>query len=274
MVSGTVSFGGSLKGKRVINIRDSFGKVYKHLVPKNRRLLVRNGDKVAAGELLCDGSKNPHDILAILGEQACQRYLMDEVQQVYRAQGVTINDKHIGVIIRQMMKKVEIVNPGDTVFIYGQQIDKHKFHDENRRVEEEGGQPAVARPILLGITRASLKIDSFFAAASFQETTRVLTDAAIKGEIDQLRGLKENVIIGHLIPAGTGMKQYRQVRLFDAVNDDLNSLVEEVLEKRKQERELAPPAILQDRTTNDVSFDEPSVFDNDEGFSEDVEPSE
>jgi len=199
---------------------------------------------------------------------------MDEVQQVYRAQGVTINDKHIGVIIRQMMKKVEIVNPGDTVFIYGQQIDKHKFHDENRRVEEEGGQPAVARPILLGITRASLKIDSFFAAASFQETTRVLTDAAIKGEIDQLRGLKENVIIGHLIPAGTGMKQYRQVRLFDAVNDDLNSLVEEVLEKRKQERELAPPAILQDRTTNDVSFDEPSVFDNDEGFSEDVEPSE
>ena len=274
MVSGTVSFGGSLKGKRVINIRDSFGKVYKHLVPKNRRLLVRNGDKVAAGELLCDGSKNPHDILAILGEQACQRYLMDEVQQVYRAQGVTINDKHIGVIIRQMMKKVEIVNPGDTVFIYGQQIDKHKFHDENRRVEEEGGQPAVARPILLGITRASLKIDSFFAAASFQETTRVLTDAAIKGEIDQLRGLKENVIIGHLIPAGTGMKQYRQVRLFDAENDDLNSLVEEVLEKRKQERELAPPAILQDRTTNDVSFDEPSVFDNDEGFSEDVEPSE
>ncbi len=221
--------------------------------------------------MLCDGSRNPHDILAILGEQPCQHYLMDEVQQVYRAQGVTINDKHIGIIIRQMMKKVEIVNPGDTVFIYGQQVDKHRFHEENRRVMEEGGQAAVARPILLGITRASLKIDSFFAAASFQETTRVLTDAAIKGETDQLRGLKENVIIGHLIPAGTGMKQYRQVKLFDAENDDLNALVDEVLEKRKQERELAPPAILQDRSSNEVSFDEPSVFDNDEGFSEDSE---
>ncbi len=273
LVSGTVTFGGTLKGKRVINIRDSFGKTHKHLVPKNRRLLVRNGDKVVAGEMLCDGVKNPHDILAILGEQECQRYLMDEVQQVYRAQGVTINDKHIGVIIRQMMKKVEIVNPGDTVFIYGQQVDKHKFHDENRRVMEEGGQAAVARPILLGITRASLKIDSFFAAASFQETTRVLTDAAIKGEIDQLRGLKENVIIGHLIPAGTGMKQYRQLKLFDAENDDLNALVEEVLEKRKQERELAPPAILQDRTS-DISFEETTIFDNDEGFSEDNEPLE
>ncbi|HRU03797.1 MAG TPA: DNA-directed RNA polymerase subunit beta' [Rectinema sp.] len=273
LVSGTVTFGGTLKGKRVINIRDSFGKTHKHLVPKNRRLLVRNGDKVVAGEMLCDGVKNPHDILAILGEQECQRYLMDEVQQVYRAQGVTINDKHIGVIIRQMMKKVEIVNPGDTVFIYGQQVDKHKFHDENRRVMEEGGQAAVARPILLGITRASLKIDSFFAAASFQETTRVLTDAAIKGEIDQLRGLKENVIIGHLIPAGTGMKQYRQLKLFDAENDDLNALVEEVLEKRKQERELAPPAILQDRTS-DISFEETTIFDNDEGFSEDNESLE
>jgi len=166
-----------------------------------------------------------------------------------------------------MMKKVEIVNPGDTIFIYGQQIDKNKFHEENNRVLAEGGQPAVARPILLGITRASLKIDSFFAAASFQETTRVLTDAAIKGEVDQLRGLKENVIIGHLIPAGTGMRQYRQVRLFDAENDDLNALVEDVLEKRKQERELAPPAILQEQTS-EINFEEPSVFDNDEGFSE------
>ncbi len=274
MVSGIVSFGGTIKGKRVVNIRDAFGKTYKHLVPKTRRLLVRNGDKVEAGELLCDGSKNPHDILAILGEQACQRFLMDEVQSVYRAQGVTINDKHIGVIIRQMMKKVEIVNPGDTVFIFGQQVDKHKFHAENRRVIDEGGQPAVARPILLGITRASLKIDSFFAAASFQETTRVLTDAAIKGEVDQLRGLKENVIIGHLIPAGTGMKQYRQVRLFDAENDDLNALVEEVMEKRKQERELAPPAFLQERAGAEISLEEPSVFDNDEGFSEDADSSE
>jgi DNA-directed RNA polymerase subunit beta' len=196
---------------------------------------------------------------------------MDEVQQVYRLQGVSINDKHIGVIIRQMMKKVEIVAPGDTKFIYGQQIDKYKFHDENKRVQSEGGQPAVARPLLLGITRASLKIDSFFAAASFQETTRVLTDAAIAGATDGLRGLKENVIIGHLIPAGTGMRAYRNVKLSDGENDDLDALVDEILEKRKREKELQPIPALEDRGDGGAAFEEDSVFENDEGF-EAVEP--
>jgi DNA-directed RNA polymerase subunit beta' len=157
-----------------------------------------------------------------------------------------------------MMKKVEIVAPGDTKFIYGQQVDKFKFHDENRRVVQEGGQPAVARPLLLGITRASLKIDSFFAAASFQETTRVLTDAAIAGATDALRGLKENVIIGHLIPAGTGMRAYRNIKLSDAV--------EEVLEKRRREKELAPLPALEDRAEAGAAFEEEEVFENDEGF--------
>jgi DNA-directed RNA polymerase subunit beta' len=271
MVSGAVAFRGIVKGKRIVIVRDIFGKEYKHLVPMGRRLLVRDGDTVESGDLLCDGNKNPHDLMNILGEQYCQRFLMDEVQQVYRLQGVTINDKHIGVIVRQMMKKVEIVAPGDTKFIYGQQIDKYKFHDENKRVQAEGGQPAVARPLLLGITRASLKIDSFFAAASFQETTRVLTDAAIAGATDGLRGLKENVIIGHLIPAGTGMHKYRNVKLSDADNEDLDVLVEDILEKRKREKELAPLPALEDRADNGASFEEDSVFENDEGF-EAVEP--
>ena len=265
-VAGIVAFRGIVKGKRVVVVKDIFNKEYKHLVPMGRRLLVRDGDTVEAGDLLCDGNKNPHDIMNIMGEQNCQRFLMDEVQQVYRLQGVTINDKHIGVIIRQMMKKVEIVAPGDTKFIYGQQVDKYRFHEENKRVVQEGGQSAVARPLLLGITRASLKIDSFFAAASFQETTRVLTDAAIAGATDGLRGLKENVIIGHLIPAGTGMRSYRNIKLSDAENEDLDAFVEEVLEKRRREKELQPMPALEDRAENGTAFEEDEIFENDEGF--------
>jgi len=265
-VGGTVAFRGIVKGKRVVVVRDIFGKEYKQLVPMGRRLLVRDGDTVEAGDLLCDGNRNPHDIMNILGEQYCQRFLMDEVQQVYRLQGVTINDKHIGVIIRQMMKKVEIVAPGDTKFIYGQQVDKYRFHEENKRVMQEGGQSSVARPLLLGITRASLKIDSFFAAASFQETTRVLTDAAIAGATDTLRGLKENVIIGHLIPAGTGMRHYRNIRLSDSENEDLDAFVEEILEKRRREKELAPLPAIEDRAESGGAFEEDEVFENDEGF--------
>ncbi|HOX92743.1 MAG TPA: DNA-directed RNA polymerase subunit beta', partial [Spirochaetales bacterium] len=252
MVSGKVAFKNIVKGKRVILVMDIFGKEYKHLVPVGRRLLVRDGDVVEAGDKLCDGNPNTHDILNISGEQACQRFIMDEIQQVYRLQGVTINDKHIGVIVRQMMKKVEIVAPGDTRFIYGQQIDKYRFHEENRRVQAEGGQPAVARPLLMGITRASLKIDSFISAASFQETTRVLTDAAIAGATDQLRGLKENVAIGHLIPAGTGMRNYKNIKVSDSEFEDVDAYVEEVLEQRRKERELAAlpaanaPAAYQD----------------------------
>ncbi|NMC35053.1 MAG: DNA-directed RNA polymerase subunit beta', partial [Veillonellaceae bacterium] len=274
MVSGKVTIKGNVKNKRIVVVTDKFGKEYKHLVPMGRRLLVRDNDQVEAGELLCDGNKNPHDILNILGEQACQRFLMDEIQQVYRLQGVTINDKHIGVIVRQMMKKVEIVSPGDTRFIFGQQVDKYKFHEENERVVKEGGQPAVARPMLLGITRAALKIDSFFSAASFQETTKVLTDASIAGAVDSLRGLKENVIIGHLIPAGTGMRDYKGIKMSDAEHEDLDAFVEEILEKRKREKEMTPFPALEDRADASSSFEEESVFENDAGFEQVSEDEE
>ncbi|MDR1288711.1 MAG: DNA-directed RNA polymerase subunit beta' [Treponema sp.] len=234
-VSGTVRFKGIVKGKRVVTVEDSFGKEYKHLIPMAKRLLVRDGDTVEAGEMLCMGAANPHDVLHILGESTLHRYLMDEIQQVYRLQGVSINDKHIGVIVRQMMRKVEIVAVGDTRFIYGAMVDKYKFHEENRRVMAEGGQPAVAKPMFQGITKASLNIDSFLSAASFQETTRVLTNAAIAGSTDYLRGLKENIIIGHPIPAGTGMKRYRQIKLFDEDQQDLDLYMQEILERRRLE---------------------------------------
>ncbi|UTC66116.1 MULTISPECIES: DNA-directed RNA polymerase subunit beta' [unclassified Treponema] len=230
---------GLLKGKRTIMIRDEYGHDVKHLVPIGKRMLVRDGDTVKAGEPLCDGSFDPHDILNILGENALQNYLMKEIKEVYDAQGVTINDKHVGIIVRQMLRKVKIVSVGDTKFIFDQQIDKYRFHEENKRVKEEGGQPAVARPMFQGITKAALNIDSFISAASFQETTKVLTNAAIAGSSDELRGLKENVIIGHLIPAGTGMKQYRDIKLFDKNKSDLDIQMNEILERRRLEAEAA-----------------------------------
>ncbi|MBN1699498.1 MAG: DNA-directed RNA polymerase subunit beta' [Spirochaetales bacterium] len=237
-ISGTVHFKGIVKGKRNVVVIDPFEKEYKHLIPMGKHLLVRDGDKVKAGEPLCEGNIDPHDILNILGENALQSYLVNEIQEVYRLQGVNINDKHIGIIIRQMMRKVEIIHVGDTNFIYGQQVDKHMFHEENRKVIREGGQPAIARPMILGITRASLNIDSFISAASFQETTRVLTNAAIEGSIDHLRGLKENVIIGHQIPAGTGMKIYKNVKLFDENMEDIDISVNKILEEKSKEKEL------------------------------------
>lgn len=249
-ISGTVKTGSVVKGKRVILVEDPYGREFRHLVPMGRHMLVRDGDPVEAGEPLCDGAIDPHEILGILGENALQSFLVNEVQEVYRLQGVVINDKHIGVIIRQMMRKLEIVQVGDTRFIFGQQVDKPKFHEENARVIRQGGQPAVARPLLLGITRASLNIDSFISAASFQETTRVLTNAAIAGSTDQLRGLKENVVIGHLIPAGTGMRDYRNIRLFDDETEDLDSHVAEILEERAKEKE----ALAQTADTVDVDI--------------------
>jgi DNA-directed RNA polymerase subunit beta' len=234
-VSGLVSFGNIVKGKRTIIVSDPYGHEYKHMVPMGRNLLVRDGDSVEAAEPLCDGAITPHDILDILGENALQSFLVDEVQEVYRMQGVQINDKHLGVIVRQMLRKVEVVHVGDTNLIHGQQVDKYRFFEENDRVIVEGGEPAVARPLLLGITRASLSIDSFISAASFQETTKVLTNAAIAGSKDELRGLKENVIIGHLIPAGTGMRQYRDVKLKDEELLKLQQKVDAVKESRRQE---------------------------------------
>ncbi len=237
-ISGTVEFKDIRKGKRVVIVKDEFGKTFEHLVPMTKRMIVRDGDKVEAGEQLCAGSPIPQEVLAILGENALQNYLMDEIQGVYRAQGVDINDKHIGIIVRQMLRKVEIVSVGDTKFIFGQQVDKYKFHEENTRVIAEGGQPAIGRPMFQGITKASLGVDSFISAASFQETTRVLTNAAISGATDGLHGIKENVAIGHMIPAGTGIKNYKNVKLYDSSDIDLDVKMNEVLEQRRQEKEL------------------------------------
>jgi DNA-directed RNA polymerase subunit beta' len=236
-VSGVVYFRGIIKSKRKVAVVDDFGREESHLIPMNQRLLVRDDDTVEAGEMLCQGAINPHDVLYILGEGKLQRYLMDEIQAVYRLQGVSINDKHIGVIIRQMMRKVEIRFVGDTKFIYGSSVDKYQFHEENARVIAEGGQPAIAQPMFQGITKASLNIDSFLSAASFQETTRVLTNAAIAGSTDYLRGLKENIIIGHPIPAGTGMKRYRNIKLYDDEGQNLDEYMQEILDRRKQEAE-------------------------------------
>lgn len=251
-ISGVVKFKDIVKGKRIVVVEDEFGKSYEHAIPLAVRMLVRDGDVVEAGESLCDGAKSPHDVLAILGENALQNYLMDEIQNVYRAQGVDINDKHIGIIVRQMLRKVEIVAVGDTRFIYGQQVDKYKFHEENKRVVEDGGQPAVGRPMFQGITKASLGVDSFISAASFQETTRVLTNAAISGATDGLHGIKENVAIGHMIPAGTGIKNYKNIKLFDGSDKDLDEQMNELLLKRKQEEEEAMLAQVED----DISFEQ------------------
>jgi DNA-directed RNA polymerase subunit beta' len=236
-ISGKVKFNGITKGKRIVVVVDEFGREYQHLVPIKESMLVRDGDEVEAGEQLCAGSPNPQDILAILGENALQNYLMDEIQDVYRAQGVDINDKHIGIIVRQMLRKVEIVAVGDTRFIFGQQVDKYKFHEENQRVINEGGQPAIGRPMFQGITKASLNVDSFISAASFQETTRVLTNAAISGATDGLHGIKENVAIGHMIPAGTGIKNYKDIKLYTDDDVDLDDQMNEILERRRLEEE-------------------------------------
>ncbi len=237
-ISGTVKFGKVVKGKRSVIVTDEYGKDFTHLVPMNRRLLVRDGDQVEAGEKISDGSVDPHDVLNILGENELQNFLMDEIQSVYRAQGVSINDKHIGTIIRQMLKKVRVEFVGDTRFIFGQEVSKYEFHEENERVVKQGFVPAVARPMFQGITKAALATDSFISASSFQETTRVLTNAAIAGKVDNLHGLKENVIIGHMIPAGTGMRQYSSVKLYDSSTEDLDAKMEEILQLRHQEKIL------------------------------------
>jgi len=207
-VDGIVSFGKDTKGKRKILVTPDQGEAMEYLVPKGRHLTVNEGDYVRAGEPLMDGPINPHDILHVLGEKALCNYLIDEVQEVYRLQGVKINDKHIEIIVRSMLRKVKIKDVGDTNFLSGEQVDKATFVAENQRVVQAGSAAATAEPLLLGITKASLTTESFISAASFQETTKVLTEAAIGGKVDYLRGLKENVIMGRLIPAGTGLTKY------------------------------------------------------------------
>jgi DNA-directed RNA polymerase subunit beta' len=210
-INGVVSFGKDTKGKRKVLITPEVGDSKEYLIPKGKHISVHEGDVVRAGEPLMDGSPNPHDILSVLGEKELAKYLVDEVQQVYRLQGVKINDKHIEVIVRQMLKRVRIGDPGDSDFLMDEHVEKYRFEESNQKLLDEGKKPAVGEPLLLGITKASLSTESFISAASFQETTKVLTDAAVAGRVDVLRGLKENVIMGRLIPAGTGLKKYRDI---------------------------------------------------------------
>jgi DNA-directed RNA polymerase subunit beta' len=215
-IDGVVEIGGTVRGKRRLVIKDTqTGVEEEHMIPLSKHLIVYKGDVVKKGQQLTEGPVVPHEILEVCGPQDLQEYLVNEVQEVYRLQGVEINDKHIEIIVRQMLRKVKITEPGDTSFLWGEQVDRLAFDEENRAIEAKGGKPAEATPVLLGITKASLETESFISAASFQDTTRVLTEAATLGKIDKLRGFKENVIMGHLIPAGTGFRGYRMIKLVE-----------------------------------------------------------
>ncbi len=212
-IDGTVRLGDIHKGMRKVLVESDYAEVREYLVPRYIHVNVQDGERVSAGEPLIDGPINPHDVLQVLGEKELQRYLVDKIQEVYRSQSVAINDKHCEVIVRQMMRSVKIKEVGDTNFLIDEQVDRFRFQEENNRVTEAGGKPAIGRPLLLGITKASLSTESFISAASFQETTRVLTEASISGKVDLLRGLKENVIVGRLIPAGTGLQHYHDFHM-------------------------------------------------------------
>jgi DNA-directed RNA polymerase subunit beta' len=221
-IDGIVKFAPGPKGKRKVIVEPEVGEKKEYIIAKGKPLAVHEGDYVRAGEALMDGSTNPHDILRVLGEKRLAAYLVDEIQEVYRLQGVRINDKHIETIVRQMLRWVKIVDVGDTDFLIEQQIEKWHFEEENERVIAAGGTPSVGEPLLLGITKASLSTESFISASSFQETTKVLTEASISGKIDYLKGLKENVIMGRLIPAGTGVHHYKHlgVHIPEVVEED------------------------------------------------------
>ena len=233
-IDGVVDFGPTVRGKRSIIIRDvESGEEEEHLIPIGKHVIVFKGDLLKKGQQLTEGPVNPHEILEVCGPQALQDHLVNEVQEVYRLQGVTINDKHIETISRQMLRKVRITEPGDTTFLWGEQLEKLTFETENEKIEKMGGQPAEGQPVLLGITKASLETESFLSAASFQDTTRVLTDAATLGKVDTLRGFKENVIMGHIVPAGTGAELHRNVRL--------KPMIEEIAETPSEEEEQEKP---------------------------------
>jgi DNA-directed RNA polymerase subunit beta' len=210
-IDGYISFGKDTKGKRKVIITPEVGDPTEYLIPKGKHISVHEGDYVHAGDLLMDGSANPHDILRVKGEKELAKFLVNEIQQVYRLQGVKINDKHIEIIVRQMLRWVRILEVGDTNFLVNEQVERWRFEAENNAVLARGGEPATAEPIMLGITKASLSTDSFLSASSFQETTKVLTEAAISGKLDPLLGLKENVVMGRLIPAGTGVPVYTKM---------------------------------------------------------------
>ncbi len=223
-IDGIVSYGKDAKGKRKIIVTPEVGEEKEYLIAKGKHISVQEGDRVTPGDALMDGVNNPHDLLAIKGEKELARYLVDEVQEVYRLQGVKINDKHMEVIVRQMLRRVRVTDPGDTAFIADEQVERYRFQEENEKVLAQGGRPAIGEPLLLGITKASLSTQSFISAASFQETTRVLTEASLSGKTDYLRGLKENVIMGRLIPAGTGLVMYRKLGIeVEDQNPELNA---------------------------------------------------
>jgi len=236
-IDGMVRYGDIVKGLRKIYVVNESGEQREYSIPRGVHINVQEGERVRAGEPLIDGPINPHDILSVMGEKALQDYLVNEIQEVYRLQGVNINDKHIEVIVRQMMRWVKVEEVGDSEFIIDEQVDRFRFQTENQRYLADGGTPATGRPLLLGITKASLATDSFISAASFQETTRVLTEASINGRVDFLRGLKENVIMGRLIPAGTGMATYRLIQ----IAPDETQRTEEVEEILGGEAEVLPP---------------------------------
>jgi len=223
-VTGTVSFGKDTKGKQRLVITEPDGTSHEYLIPKDKHVMAHDGQVVNKGEVIVDGPADPHDILRLKGVEELARYIIDEVQDVYRLQGVKINDKHIEVIVRQMLRRVVISEPGDSRFIKEEQVERAEVLDENDKLIAEGKTPALYEFLLLGITKASLSTDSFISAASFQETTRVLTEAAIMGKRDELRGLKENVIVGRLIPAGTGLAYHRSRRLQSAGGDAAEGL--------------------------------------------------
>ncbi len=238
-IDGVVRFGEVSKGQRKVYVTADNGQEEEYSVPRGVYVNVQEGERLRAGDPLIDGPRSPHDVLEVLGERAVQMYLVNEIQEVYRLQGVTISDKHIETIVRQMLRWVKIEEVGDTAFLVDQQTDRFRFNEENQKTLMNGGRPAIGRSLLLGITKASLSTDSFISAASFQETTRVLTEASINGSIDTLRGLKENVIVGRLIPAGTGMEYYRNVQLSPELEEAAAQVQQEVTAAiEAEEREL------------------------------------
>jgi DNA-directed RNA polymerase subunit beta' len=245
-VSGVVSFGKDTKGKQRLIIKDAEGNEHEDLIPKWRHIVVFEGEHVEKGETVVDGESDPRDILRLLGVERLAAYLVKEIQDVYRLQGVKINDKHIEAIIRQMLRKVEITEPGDTTYLRGEQVEYSQFIEMNRKAEARNERPAQAIPVLLGITKASLATESFISAASFQETTRVLTDAAVRGKRDDLHGLKENVIVGRLIPAGTGLAFHAQRKATAGLTDaemetlaNVSAVFEEAGEAHSEEPQSA-----------------------------------
>ena len=264
-IEGVIDFGENVRGKRLVIVRDDVtGLVEKHEIPMGKQIVVFKGDRVKKGQQLTEGPVIPQEILEVSGPQELEKYLVNEVQQVYRLQGVEINDKHIEIIVRQMLRKVKITNPGDTDFLWGEQVTRQTFLRVNEEMMNEGRRPAEAQPALLGITKAALETDSFISAASFQDTTRVLTEAATMGKVDELRGFKENVILGHLIPGGTGFPMHRYLKLVplcDAISDaDMDKLREEQRKRHEELYGIPSSGIPGEENDDDDDLGEPQLL--------------